>query len=152
MKVYKRVSINRFPFCKSFLFGVHGVESHLNFCCEVQLNGYSSPFKCHQNCFLPRIIFVIDVCHPLPSPFPLLVSTDSHQVEKLWQSSHHCLTTGLGHFEAVGNRPNLALLYANLGSLMRSCAEIYRSSLSQQTEELADAREFSSQEKLYFNR
>ena len=72
-------------------------------------------------------------------------------MQKLWSSSYYCLTSGLAQFEATGNIANQALLYANLGSLMRSCAEAYGSLLStRHSEEGEEEEEVVGQERQYY--
>ena len=65
-------------------------------------------------------------------------------MEKLWSSSYSSLTEGLAQFQGTGHAPNQALLYANLGSLMQSCAQAY--------EGVGQGAEFSPQEKLYYDK
>lgn len=84
----------------------------------------------------------------------LFLNLDSKQIEKLWTSSYCCLKNGIASFEATSNVSNQALLNANLGSLMRSCAEAYgllKYPMKKGSEEKTKG-EFSSQEKLYYNR
>lgn len=64
-----------------------------------------------------------------------LSCSDSDQIKKLWKSSYHCLSSGLVQFEATGSVVNQALLNANLGSLMRSCADNYGSLIDSVTME-----------------
>ena len=51
---------------------------------------------------------------------------------------------GLAQFQGTGHAPNQALLYANLGSLMRSCAQAHDGA--------GQGVEFSPQEKLYYDK
>lgn len=69
-------------------------------------------------------------------------------MEKLWKNSYSCLMEGLGRFQQTASIPNQALLYANLGSLMRSCAQAHRAG----GEEEGQGLEFSPQEKLYYSK
>lgn len=43
----------------------------------------------------------------------------------MWTSSYSCLMDGLKRFQVTSNGPNQALIYANLGSLMASCAQAH---------------------------
>ena len=81
----------------------------------------------------------------LPFPPPL---SEPKQVEKLWTSSYSCLMEGLERFQSSANVPNQALLYANLGNLMRSCAQAYGAALGEEEER----GEFTPQEKLYYGK
>ena len=76
--------------------------------------------------------------------------SDPKHVEKLWSSSYSCLMKGLELFKKTGNTINQALLYANLGQLMSVCARTH----SQKTasEKVSTEREFTSQERLYYNK
>eukprot|EP00731_Ephydatia_muelleri_P020552 Em0013g279a len=73
--------------------------------------------------------------------------TDSRQVEKLWVSSHDCFQKSLQKFQEAGNAVNQALVYANLGGLMGSCARVHG---------LPDGNgqrsEFSQQEKVFYTK
>ena len=51
-------------------------------------------------------------------------------------------------FQSSANVPNQALLYANLGNLMRSCAQAYGAALGEEEER----GEFTPQEKLYYGK
>ena len=55
---------------------------------------------------------------------------------------------GLERFQSSANIPNQALLYGNLGSLMRSCAEAHGVALGEE----GRRGEFSPQEKLYYGK
>ena len=81
----------------------------------------------------------------LLSPPPL---SEPKQVEKLWTSSYSCLMEGLERFQSSANVPNQALLYANLGNLMQSCAQAYGAALGEEEER----GEFTPQEKLYYGK
>ena len=74
-------------------------------------------------------------------------SADSRQVEKLWVSSHDCFQKSLQKFQEAGNAVNQALVYANLGGLMGSCARVHG---------LPDGdgqrSEFSQQEKVFYTK
>lgn len=66
---------------------------------------------------------------------------DSSQVQKLWHSSHYCLSNALELFEDTANIPNQALVYANLASLMRAHAETYGSLVSSKQEDKDEEEE-----------
>ena len=55
---------------------------------------------------------------------------------------------GLERFQSSANIPNQALLYGNLASLMRSCAEAHGVALGEE----GRRGEFSPQEKLYYGK
>ena len=55
---------------------------------------------------------------------------------------------GLQRFQSAASAPNQALLYSNLGSLMRSCAQAHGSAL----DEGERRAEFTLQEKLYYGK
>ena len=55
---------------------------------------------------------------------------------------------GLERFQSSANVPNQALLYANLGSLMRSCAQAHGVTLGEEEKR----GEFTPQEKLYYGK
>lgn len=54
---------------------------------------------------------------------------------------------GLQRFQSATNAPNQALLYSNLGSLMRSCAQAHGRALEE-----GRRAEFTLQEKLYYGK
>lgn len=72
---------------------------------------------------------------------------DSKQVEKLWLTSHDCFQKSLQKFQEAGNAVNQALVYANLGALMVSCAKVHG-----QPEPSGQRLEFSQKEKVFYTK
>ena len=64
----------------------------------------------------------------------MLGFAETSQVLSLWESAQYCLTKAMSLFEAVSNTPNIALVYANLASLMVARAETYGSLVANQEE------------------
>ena len=83
--VYKRVSINRFPFCKYFLFGVYVLN---NFRFKLQLNGYSSPFKVSPELLSARD----DICDRYLSPTSFSFLSLSPQTAIKWRNCGRAVT------------------------------------------------------------
>ncbi|XP_064398413.1 erythroid differentiation-related factor 1-like isoform X3 [Halichondria panicea] len=80
---------------------------------------------------------------------------DPKNVEKLWKSSYSCISDGLAQFKMTSNVVNQALLSANLGRLMRSCAHAYGLQRPKEIEVCAKQEkmwEYSQQEKLYYSK
>ena len=77
-------------------------------------------------------------------------------VEKLWKSSYSCISDGLECFKKTGSLVNQALLSANLGKLMCSCAQAH--GLKQSSISIGECgseqslKEFNQQEKLYYSK
>ena len=54
-----------------------------------------------------------------------MFASEADRVVQLWIDSEKCITKGLEIFEFISDTSNQALLCANLGGLMRLCAEAY---------------------------
>ena len=78
-------------------------------------------------------------------------SKEPKHVEKLWKSSYSCISDGLECFKKTGSLVNQALLSANLGKLMCSCAQAHGLKQSSDDNEQS-LKEFNQQEKLYYSK
>lgn len=73
-------------------------------------------------------------------------------MEKYWSSSYDCLVNGIACFKETNNLSNQSLLHANLGSLMKLCAESHSSLTYENDEGERTQLEFNPKEKQYYNR
>ncbi|XP_072028508.1 erythroid differentiation-related factor 1-like [Amphiura filiformis] len=74
------------------------------------------------------------------------VQTPSTEEQELWKKSYQSFESGLLAFEEVNDPANIALLYCNLGQLMRVCAHAYAAYNNGE-----NGGEFTHQEKHYYN-
>ena len=72
----------------------------------------------------------------------------STEEQELWKKSYQSFESGIVAFEEVNDAANVALLYCNLGQLMRVCAHAYAAYAGDGD----NSGEFTQQEKHYYNK